>query len=987
MSSDRDTKVTPIAPSDLTLSTTQEIDEVYARLSKTFESGVTRPLAYRRTQLLQLARMLQDNHTSFEDALLADLNKPRMETTVAEVAHLVTSALNAAENLEEWAAPTPCPTKEMWRSAWGATLHKEPKGVALIISPWNYPLVLTVNPLIGAIAAGCPVVLKPSELVPTFCELVSRLVSQYLDPAAYAVVKGAVPETTHALALRWAHIFYTGNSRVGRIVATAAGRHLTPVTLELGGKSPVVLAEDIGEAEMDVVARRVWFGKMQNAGQLCIAPDYAVVPRAKVDRFVEGLKKAHGEFFPDGEKGHPLTGEIPLSNIINPTHHARLVDLLRRTKGRVVFGGEIREDKSIGPTILTDVPVDDVLMEEEIFGPFLPIIPVDSIDEAIQVLNSKPSPLVIYLFTNQDDLKYKFLERTKSGQLVLNDTIMQLVAHEMPFGGQGESGYGMWFGKATFDLFTHSRGSITVPFSEEQFFEGSMQNLNISVARPQGLPDLNFDILSQITSSLTRCDVARLSRTCRTLRSALSPELPRGGVTLEARSLTSFLQFADTKHGEDRLRYFHELVLPGSTYTYKSLLRSKHATSIKNIGHAVSTVLLAAHDLEYLSILDLNVFSFPPAMLKEVLSSLPHLRELEMSAVQKIHENALEKLLPRLRKLGLRFQDGCNASTFLQLDSAAPQALELAEVVLYNATFQTASPSFPAVCTLRVSPVMVPSDIDALTRLFPNVEDVVFDFHHTYVDSGYGGRDQSWTDPSAKTWRDRLLSRPQKKADAWPHIKSLRITGQGVQNVVWAGLTCQVPRLEVGCQILKVQGLVGVLGELCSDCVVFRPGVFHAPWRMQSVGWDLLRAIESARCVTRLAIVLCRGVVDPVRHVLRWAEEAFGTCSVSCLLLRFEFDYPTSEERSSQLERLRAALSGKILSLRVVLFQMKDDVLLCWKKEERARGAWKKMSEDEGRKLIASEKMCPASIEPCEQCKNIYSGNDSDSDSDQFCYE
>ena len=250
------------------------------------------------------------------------------------------------------------------------TLHRDspaptrtPDPADFLRRPWNYPLVLTVNPLIGAIAAGCPVVLKPSELVPTFCELLWRLVAQYLDPAAYAVIKGAVPETTHALSLRWAHIFYTGNSRVGRIIATAAGRHLTPLTLELGGKSPAVIAEDIGEAEMDVVARRVWYGKMLNAGQLCVTPDYAVVPRAKVDRFVEGLKKAHREFFPDA-KHHPLTGENPLCNIVNPTHHARLVNLLRRTKGKVVFGGEIHEDKSVAPTILTDVPVDDVLMEE-----------------------------------------------------------------------------------------------------------------------------------------------------------------------------------------------------------------------------------------------------------------------------------------------------------------------------------------------------------------------------------------------------------------------------------------------------------------------------------------------------------------------------------------------------------------------------------------------------------------------------------------------
>ncbi|PIL27801.1 hypothetical protein GSI_10955 [Ganoderma sinense ZZ0214-1] len=465
--------LTPVAGSELKLSTTHEIDEIYARLHKTFESGVTRPLAYRRTQLLQVGRMLQDNHTLFEDALLADLNKPRIETTVAEVAHLVTSVVNAIDNLEEWAAPTPCPTKETWRSAWGATVHKEPKGVVLVISPWNAPLVLTVNPLIGAIAAGCPVVLKPSELVPTFCELISRLIPQYLDPAAYAVIKGAIPETTHALSLRWAHIFYVGNSRVGRIVATAAGRHLTPVTLELGGKSPVVIAEDIGEAEMDVVARRVWHAKLQNAGQICVAPDYALVPRSKMARFVEGLKKAHREFFPDAQKNHPLTGEIPLGNIINRTHHARLVDLLRRTKGKVVFGGETHEEKSVAPTIVTDVSVDDVLMEAEIFGPILPIIPVEDVDGAIQILNSKDNvPLVIYLFTNQEDLKHKFLERTRSGQLVLNDMIIQLVVHEMPFSGQGESGYGSWFGKATFDVFTHFRGTVNIPFSEEKGLEG-----------------------------------------------------------------------------------------------------------------------------------------------------------------------------------------------------------------------------------------------------------------------------------------------------------------------------------------------------------------------------------------------------------------------------------------------------------------------------------------------------------------------------------
>ncbi|CDO71161.1 hypothetical protein BN946_scf184845.g31 [Trametes cinnabarina] len=452
--------------STLVFHTMEEIDQTYARLTKTFQSGATRPLEYRRRQLLQLARMIQDNHTAFEDALIADLNKPRVETTVSEVSHLVTAVLYAVANFEEWALPQPCETKEAWRSSWGATLYKEPKGVVLIISPWNYPLVLTINPLIGAIAAGCPAVLKPSELVPTFTQLLADLFPRYLDPDAYAVVKGGVPETTHALDLRWDHIFYTGNSRVGRIVATAAGKHLTPVTLELGGKSPAVIADD---CDFDIAARRVLYGKIQNAGQLCVAPDYALVLRDKVDAFVESLRKAHDEFWPEGD--HPLTGSVPISNIVNPRHHARLVDLLNRTKGKVVLGGEIHKDKSISPTILTGVPEDDVLMDEENFAPFLPIVAVDDMDHAMRIVNSKHIPLVIYLFTNQEELKDKFLERTRSGQLVLNDTIMQLVVHEMPFGGQGESGYGMWFGKTTFDVFTHFRGVINVPTAHEPFFQ------------------------------------------------------------------------------------------------------------------------------------------------------------------------------------------------------------------------------------------------------------------------------------------------------------------------------------------------------------------------------------------------------------------------------------------------------------------------------------------------------------------------------------
>ncbi|KAI1789422.1 hypothetical protein LXA43DRAFT_579251 [Ganoderma leucocontextum] len=325
-----------------------------------------------------------------------------------------------------------------------------------------------------------------------------------------------------------------------------------------------------------------------------------------------------------------------------------------------------------------------------------------------------------------------------------------------------------------------------------------MQTTTIS-RKPRGLPDLNFDISFQIISLLTRRDVASLSRTCRTLRNALSPELARGGVTLEARHLTSFLLFADMKHGQDRLRYLRKVVLPGSTY--QSIARGEQAMSINDARRALSTVLLAARNLESLAIPDLNVISFRPASLKKVLNSLPRLRELEMSAVPKKYEGVLENALPRLRTLVLEFLDGCNASAFLERAYEAPRS-ELQEVALYGATFKKeAFMSFPAVHTLRACPAKFPSDVDALTRMFPNVEDLTLDSLHDYrggVDSEYWTdvlwhADKPWGDPVAKTCRRRLLSRPQKKIDAWPHIQSLRVTGPGIRRIPWAGLTCRVP--------------------------------------------------------------------------------------------------------------------------------------------------------------------------------------------------
>jgi len=439
----------------------EEIDEVHARLVKTFKSGVTRPLEYRRRQLLQLARLIQDNKLAFEEALLADLGKPRLQSTNGDLGPVLGGALYAAEHLEEWTKPEK-PEVEEWRSSWDTTVYKVPKGVVLIIGPWNYPVILTLGPLVGAIAAGCPAVVKASELSANVARVIAELIPKYLDTNAYAVVNGAIPETTRVLELRWDHILFTGSEKTGRIVSYAAAKYVTPVTLELGGKSPVVIDP---EFDIELAAKRVLWGKLQNSGQLCVSPDYVLCPRAKVDEFIAGLLKAHKQFWPNG----PFHPESQWGKIINPAHHARLKSLIERTKGQIVIGGEFEGDQRIAPTIVRDVTFDDSLMEDENFGPVLPIIAVEDLEDAIQILDSRNTPLSLYVFTNSEKVKDDFLNRTNSGTLVLNDTFSQLAVYEMPFGGQGNSGHGRWYGKYTFETFTHFRSYINVPPAGEPY--------------------------------------------------------------------------------------------------------------------------------------------------------------------------------------------------------------------------------------------------------------------------------------------------------------------------------------------------------------------------------------------------------------------------------------------------------------------------------------------------------------------------------------
>ncbi|KAI0041481.1 aldehyde dehydrogenase [Auriscalpium vulgare] len=445
--------------SELAYTNIDDIPKIHARVVSKFKSGATRPLAWRRQQLIQLGKLLQENEERLAEALRIDLGKPRLEVTVADIGPVVFAISVALEKLDEWAAPEKPTDLPSWRSNWDTTVYKSPKGAVLIITPWNYPYIITLGPLVGVIAAGNTAVLKPSEMIPTVATALSELIPKYLDPEAFVVVNGAVEETTRLLELRWDHIFYTGSNRVGRVIAAAAAKHVTPLTLELGGKCPVIIDPN---TNIELAAKRILYGKQANAGQICISPDYVLVPKDKQDELIAAFGRVAKTFWPDSPMKSP-----DLGSIITPGHRDRLTNLLQSTDGKIVLGGGVEGERRMEITIVKDVSVDDILMRDEVYGPIMSLVPVEDIDEAIQIVNDRPSPLVIYVFTEDEAVKQKFLEATSSGTLCLNDTYQHLAVHEVPFGGTGESGYGAYLGKTSFDTFTHTRGFVNVPFAND----------------------------------------------------------------------------------------------------------------------------------------------------------------------------------------------------------------------------------------------------------------------------------------------------------------------------------------------------------------------------------------------------------------------------------------------------------------------------------------------------------------------------------------
>ncbi|XP_007019116.2 PREDICTED: aldehyde dehydrogenase family 3 member H1 isoform X2 [Theobroma cacao] len=444
---------------------TDSAKEVVKELRASFVAGKTKSYEWRVAQLKALLKMTEENEPQIAAALRDDLSKPELESYIYEIAMLKSSCRLALKEMKRWIMPERAKTS-LTTFPSSAEIVSEPLGVVLVISAWNYPFLLSLDPVVGAIAAGNAVVLKPSEIAPATASLLAKLVANYLDSSCIKVVEGAVSETSALLEQKWDKIFYTGNGRVARIVMAAAAKHLTPVVLELGGKSPVIVDSGIN---LQVATRRIIAGKWGcNNGQACISPDYIITTKDYAPKLLDSFKRELEQFY--GK--NPLESK-DLSRIVNSNHFARLSKLLDEDKvsGKIVHGGERdKNNLKIAPTILLDVPLDSLIMNEEIFGPLLPIIMVDKVEDSFDVINSSGTkPLAAYLFTNKEKLKEKFVATVSAGGLVVNDTTVHLAEHTLPFGGVGDSGMGAYHGKFSFDAFSHKKAVLYRGFACDAF--------------------------------------------------------------------------------------------------------------------------------------------------------------------------------------------------------------------------------------------------------------------------------------------------------------------------------------------------------------------------------------------------------------------------------------------------------------------------------------------------------------------------------------
>ncbi|MEC1069939.1 aldehyde dehydrogenase [Priestia megaterium] len=415
-----------------------------------FNSGKTKDVAFRIETLKKLRELVVRYEEDILKAVKADLNKPEMEAKRAEVGLVLSEIDFAVENLAEWAAPKEVETPSTHAGA-KSYIYQDPYGLALVIAPWNYPFQLAVSPVVGAIAAGNCVVLKPSELTPHTSNLLAKMFNENFPEEYLTVVEGEVETSTALLKENFDYIFFTGSTMVGKIVAEAAAKHLTPVTLELGGKSPTIVHED---ANIEEAAKRIARGKFANAGQTCVAPDYILVQRNVKDELLANLKEVVTKTY-----GEDVSQNLDFPHVVSEKHFDRLSSFL--TNGDIVFGG--KKDRSrlfIEPTVLDNISWEDNVMQDEIFGPILPVIVYDEISEVIEAIVKRPKPLALYLFSEDEAVQDHILNSVSFGGGSINDTINHMTSHYLPFGGVGDSGMGAYHGKASFDTFSHAKSIL-----------------------------------------------------------------------------------------------------------------------------------------------------------------------------------------------------------------------------------------------------------------------------------------------------------------------------------------------------------------------------------------------------------------------------------------------------------------------------------------------------------------------------------------------
>jgi aldehyde dehydrogenase (NAD+) len=433
--------------------TTPAMKTIVTKQRDFFNTGVTKSESFRREQLTKLKNAIIKYEKELLAALKSDLNKSEMEAFATEIGISIADIDYNLKRLGKWMKPERISTPLFFLpgSSW---LYKEPYGVSLIIGPWNYPFKNTVGPLIGAISAGNTIIIKPSELSSATSAVINKLVSETFDPRYMKVIEGGAAETTELIKERFDYILFTGGTEIGRIIYQAAAKHLTPVTLELGGKSPCIVDAD---TDLDVTVKRIAWGKFVNAGQTCIAPDYVLINKKIKPAFIEKMKQTITEFYGADPKASP---DFP--RIISDRHFERVKKLI---EGEVVAGGQTdASQKYISPTVIDNVTPDHKVMQEEIFGPIVPLMEYDNLDQAIEFINKREKPLALYIFSKDKNFSERIINETSSGAVLVNDVMLHAGHPGLPFGGVGNSGTGAYNGKFGFDTFSHTKPALKRPF-------------------------------------------------------------------------------------------------------------------------------------------------------------------------------------------------------------------------------------------------------------------------------------------------------------------------------------------------------------------------------------------------------------------------------------------------------------------------------------------------------------------------------------------